>query len=65
MVGDEEMKGEQVNIRWRDNTSAQDRGQPITLAEAVEKLKQLKTDLGSYNPFPQIEKAAKEEAPAA
>ncbi|KAK6854747.1 hypothetical protein PG995_009840 [Apiospora arundinis] len=67
VVGDEEMKGEQVNIRWRDNTAAQDRGQPVALAEAVEKLKQLKTDLGSYNPFPQIEKAApaKEEAPAA
>ncbi|KAK7992290.1 Bcths1 [Apiospora saccharicola] len=66
VVGDEEMKGEQVNIRWRDNTSAQDRGQPIALAEAVEKLKKLKTDLGSYNPFPEIEKkSAKEEAPAA
>ncbi|KAK8131040.1 hypothetical protein PG984_007478 [Apiospora sp. TS-2023a] len=66
VVGDEEMKGEQVNIRWRDNTSAQDRGQPIALTEAVEKLKKLKTDLGSYNPFPEIEKkSAKEEAPAA
>lgn len=63
MVGDEEMKGRQVNVRWRDDTSAQDRGKPIALDEAVEKLKALKADRGSYNPFPEIVKpaAAKEE----
>lgn len=63
VVGDEEMKGRQVNVRWRDDTSAQDRGKPIALDEAVEKLKALKADRGSYNPFPEIVKpaAAKEE----
>ncbi|KAH8645627.1 hypothetical protein BX600DRAFT_391088 [Xylariales sp. PMI_506] len=65
VVGDEEMKGRQVNVRWRDDTSAQDRGKPISLAEAVEKLSKLKVDRGTYNPFPSIVKpAAKEEASA-
>ncbi|KAI1848341.1 hypothetical protein JX265_008879 [Neoarthrinium moseri] len=64
VVGDEEMKGRQVNVRWRDDTSAQDRGKPIALDEAVEKLSKLKADRGSYNPFPSIVKpgAAKEDA---
>lgn len=61
VVGDEEMKGRQVNVRWRDDTSAQDRGKPIALDEAVEKLKSLKTDRGSYNPFPEIVKPAAKE----
>ncbi|KAF2997510.1 threonyl-tRNA synthetase [Neopestalotiopsis sp. 37M] len=61
VVGDEEMKGRQVNVRWRDDTSAQDRGKPIALDEAVEKLKALKADRGSYNPFPEIVKPAAKE----
>lgn len=55
------MKGRQVNVRWRDDTSAQDRGKPIALDEAVEKLKALKADRGSYNPFPEIVKPAAKE----
>ncbi|ORY67096.1 threonyl-tRNA synthetase [Pseudomassariella vexata] len=60
VVGDEEVKGRQVNVRWRDDTNAQDRGKPITLDEAVEKLTKLKEDRGTYNPFPSIVKPAKE-----
>jgi threonyl-tRNA synthetase len=60
------MKGKQVNVRWRDDTNAQDRGKPIALDEAVEKLAKLRQDRGTYNPFPSIVKpAAKEEAKAA
>jgi threonyl-tRNA synthetase len=62
VVGDEEVKGRQVNVRWRDDTSAQDRGKPIALAEAIEKIRKLKEDRGSYNPFPSIVKPAGKEA---
>ncbi|KAI0015843.1 threonyl-tRNA synthetase [Xylariomycetidae sp. FL0641] len=58
VVGDEEMKGRQVNVRYRDDTSAQDRGKPIGLDEAVEKIRKLRDDRGSYNPFPSIVKPA-------
>ncbi|KAI1263314.1 threonyl-tRNA synthetase [Xylariaceae sp. FL1019] len=51
IVGDEEMKGRQVNIRYRDDTSAQDRGKPVGLEEAIEKLAKLGEDRGTYNPF--------------
>ena len=64
MVGDEEVKGRQVNVRYRDDTSAQDRGKPIALDEAVEKISKLRDERGTYNPFPSIVKE-KKDAPAA
>lgn len=64
VVGDEEVKGRQVNVRYRDDTSAQDRGKPITLDEAVEKIRKLRDERGTYNPFPSIVKEKKESAPA-
>lgn len=51
IVGDEEMRGRQVNVRYRDDTSAQDRGKPVSIDEAVEKLAKLRQDRGVYNPF--------------
>ncbi|TDZ29556.1 Threonine--tRNA ligase [Colletotrichum spinosum] len=51
VVGDEEMKGRQVNVRYRDDTSSQDRGKPVSLNEAMEKLKKLREERGTYNPF--------------
>jgi threonyl-tRNA synthetase len=57
------VKGRQVNVRWRDDTSAQDRGKPIALDEAIEKISKLKANRGSYNPFPSIVKPAAKEAP--
>lgn len=51
VVGDEEMRGRQVNVRYRDDTSAQDRGKPVAVDEAVEKLVALREDKGMYNPF--------------
>ncbi|KKA28045.1 hypothetical protein TD95_001539, partial [Thielaviopsis punctulata] len=51
IVGDEEMRGRQVNVRYRDDTSAQDRGKPVSIDEAVEKLSKLREDRGMYNPF--------------
>lgn len=65
VVGDEEVKGRQVNVRYRDDTSAQDRGKPITLDEAVEKISKLRDERGSYNPFPSIVNKEKKEAEAA
>jgi threonyl-tRNA synthetase len=62
-VGDEEMKARQVNVRNRDDTSTQDRGKPVGLDEAIEKLRKLKGDKGTYNPFPSG-KLAKEEPKA-
>ncbi|RYP30070.1 hypothetical protein DL767_006421 [Monosporascus sp. MG133] len=58
VVGDEEEKGRQVNVRYRDDTSAQDRGKPIGLDEAVEKIRKLRDERGAYNPFPSIVKPA-------
>ncbi|KAI2601810.1 threonyl-tRNA synthetase [Hypoxylon sp. NC1633] len=57
VVGDEEMKGRQVNVRYRDDTSTQDRGKPVLLNEAVEKLRRLRADRGTYNPFPSAKQA--------
>ncbi|KAL5606432.1 hypothetical protein BROUX41_002848 [Berkeleyomyces rouxiae] len=51
IVGDEEMRGRQVNVRYRDDTSAQDRGKPVSIDEALEKLAKLRQDRGMYNPF--------------
>ncbi|CAI4214615.1 unnamed protein product [Parascedosporium putredinis] len=52
VVGDEEMRGRQINVRFRDDTSTQDRGKPVALDEAIEKLVKLRDDNGMYNPFP-------------
>jgi threonyl-tRNA synthetase len=49
-----------VNVRWRDDTNTQDRGKPIAVEEAVDKLRKLRDDRGSYNPFPSIAKSAAE-----
>ena len=48
------MRGRQVNVRYRDDTSAQDRGKPVGVDEAIEKLVALRTDKGTYNPFPGV-----------
>lgn len=53
------MEGRQVNVRNRDDPATQERGQPIGVAEAVEKLKKLRDDKGTYNPFPHAATAAK------
>lgn len=60
VVGDEEMKNRQVNIRYRDDTDTQSRGSPVALDEAIEKLVKLKNDRGIYNPFPASKAEAKE-----
>ncbi|KAF3763622.1 threonyl-tRNA synthetase [Cryphonectria parasitica EP155] len=60
VVGDEEMKNRQVNIRYRDDTDTQSRGSPVALDEAIEKLVKLKNDHGIYNPFPASKAEAKE-----
>jgi threonyl-tRNA synthetase len=52
VVGDQEMKGRQVNVRNRDDTSSQDRGKPVSLEVAVSKLKALRDERRSDNPFP-------------
>ena len=52
MVGATEMEGRQVNVRNRDDPSSQDRGQPVGLDEAIEKLVSLKKERRSDNPFP-------------
>ncbi|KAH8592237.1 putative threonyl-tRNA synthetase, cytoplasmic [Bisporella sp. PMI_857] len=62
VVGAEEEKGRQVNVRYRDDTSSQDRGQPVDLQVAVDKLSSLLKERGSYNPFPgEAKPAAKTE----
>ena len=58
VVGDEEMRGRQVNVRYRDDTSTQDRGKPVPLDEAIEKLVTLRDEKGMYNPFPAAAKKA-------
>lgn len=58
VVGDEEMRGRQVNVRFRDDTSTQDRGKPVSLDEAIEKLVKVRDDKGMYNPFPAVKPAA-------
>ncbi|KAI2615739.1 threonyl-tRNA synthetase [Hypomontagnella submonticulosa] len=62
VVGDEEMRGRQVNVRYRDDTSTQDRGKPVLLDEAVAKLKGLLADRGTYNPFPSAKQEDKKAA---
>jgi threonyl-tRNA synthetase len=47
-----------VNIRYRDDPSTQDRGTPVPLDEAIEKLNKLKKDYGRYNPFQHAKPAA-------
>ena len=51
VVGAEEMEGRKVNLRYRDDQSTQNRGTPVGLDEAVEKLVRLRKDRGMYNPF--------------
>jgi threonyl-tRNA synthetase len=51
------MKGRQVNVRNRDDTSSQDRGKPVLLDEAIVKLKALRDERRSDNPFPGEAKA--------
>lgn len=65
VVGAEEMNGRQVNVRNRDDPATQDRGQPIALEEALEKLAKLRDAKGTYNPFPKAAAEKKETAPAA
>jgi threonyl-tRNA synthetase len=55
VVGAEEEKGRQVNVRDRDDPATQDRGHPIELHVAIEKLVKLKADRGRYHPFPKEE----------
>ncbi|KAK3989676.1 hypothetical protein QBC44DRAFT_326904 [Cladorrhinum sp. PSN332] len=52
VVGDDEMRNRKVNIRYRDDTSTQARDVPVDLNVAVEKLRELKSSRGMYNPFP-------------
>lgn len=55
------MKGREVNVRNRDDTSTQDRGKPVPLQEAIEKLVELRNNRGTENPFPGEAKPAKKE----
>lgn len=59
VVGAEEQAARQVNVRNRDDPATQDRGKPVALDEALEKLARLKADRGSYNPFPAVAGAEK------
>ena len=65
VVGDQEMKNRQVNIRNRDDTSSQDRGTPVALEETIAKLVALRDDRGTANPFSRAEAKAPEPAAAA
>lgn len=59
------MNGREVNVRNRDDTSTQDRGKPVPLDEAIAKLKALRDERRSDNPFPaEVVKAAETEAKA-
>ena len=60
VVGDQEMNGREVNVRNRDDTSTQDRGKPVPLKEAIEKLKALRDERGSENPFPGVAEKEKQ-----
>jgi threonyl-tRNA synthetase len=51
IVGAEEKEGRKVNVRCRDDQSTQNRGTPVPLREALEKLTTLRNDRGMYNPF--------------
>ncbi|KAH8802679.1 putative threonyl-tRNA synthetase, cytoplasmic [Xylogone sp. PMI_703] len=61
VVGDTEMRGREVNVRNRDDTSTQDRGKPVPLQEAIDKLVKLRDERGSENPFPGEAKPAKKD----
>lgn len=65
VVGADEQSGRMVNVRYRDDTSTQDRGKPVPLDEAIEKLRKLKADRGTYNPFPSVVKPEEIEEKAA
>lgn len=52
------MKGREVNVRNRDDTSSQDRGKPVSLQEAIAKLTALRDERRSDNPFPGEAKVA-------
>lgn len=65
VVGDTEMNGREVNVRNRDDTSSQDRGKPVSLQEAIEKLTALRDERRSDNPFPGEAKAAEPAAAVA
>jgi threonyl-tRNA synthetase len=52
VVGDQEEKGREVNVRNRDDTTSQDRGRPVPLEEAISKLVALRDERRSDNPFP-------------
>jgi threonyl-tRNA synthetase len=56
------MKNGEVNIRNRDDTSSQDRGKPVPLQEAKEKLIALRDGRGTANPFAADEAKAPEVA---
>lgn len=45
------MNKRQVNIRNRDDTSSQDRGRPVPIQEAMDKLVALQKSRGEGNPF--------------
>lgn len=72
VVGDVEKTKREVNIRNRDDTSSQDRGKPVPVQEAIDKLVALRNSRKEGNPFAvsteerkaellkQVEKAKKE-----
>lgn len=45
------MKAREVNVRNRDDTSCQDRGEPVPLEDAILKLVALREERGLNNPF--------------
>jgi len=53
VVGAEEKESRKVNVRYRDDQKTQNRGTPVPLEEALEKLLKLRADRGMYNPFHQ------------
>lgn len=55
------MEKRQLNIRYRDDTDTQSRGQPVALEEAIEKLVKLRDARATYNPFPASQGEAKGE----
>ncbi|KHJ31767.1 putative threonyl-trna synthetase [Erysiphe necator] len=49
VVGDQEMKGREVNVRNRDDTSSQDRGKPVPLQEIMSRLLVLRNERRQSN----------------
>ncbi|KAF4633347.1 hypothetical protein G7Y89_g4771 [Cudoniella acicularis] len=65
VVGDQEMRGREVNVRNRDDSSTQDRGKPVPLQEAIEKLTALRNERSCGNrDFHYDIKQSRAEAPA-